>query len=67
MIVPLFAELERSMTNKVKIFQVVKNHPFKFVSALRKLYFHVEDCNGKIHLTEVFNCIITLKTTVILP
>ena len=50
LIVPLFAELERSMTNRVKIF--IKNHSLNYYT-LTKMYIQVENCNGTIHLTEV--------------
>ncbi len=47
--VPLFAELERSMSNMVRIYHQYKDESH----VIKKTYFYTENCNGDLLLTEV--------------
>ena len=53
-IVPLYAQLERSMTNEARIYLQRKEEASH---EIKKLYLYSENCNGKIMLTQVCNMI----------
>ena len=48
--VPLYAQLERSMTNEARIYQQVKA---KNSHLIKRMYFFSENCDGIVTLTEV--------------
>ena len=48
----MFAQLERSLSNKAKIYYQFKDETSHNI---KKVYLHSENCNGKITLIEVRN------------